>query len=491
MPQEQLLLPAIQRAYGSFAQTPNMSGFQDVFTKDSERKREEFKTAAQIGADLDAESYKQIEGKIKGMLDMAKRGEVPVGGSEWIGMMEENAAAASQLKEAKEVRKEMEQQFLNAPDQMVFMEQAPNGEMIDTGYDGFVAAQSRLMAEDYENPYELVQKQSELLQQAQKLPMGVQAGIRELRDAASQVSNQLLGAGDAAETKAIRTPGGTIINMRTAARSEDAEAAIASLYDQYSPYLAAQWSRAGGSSGTGQSQEEFIDESIRGMLQMEESRQQFVRDFPPPRTGGSGSRRTPRTENFRRDVKEAIEQSDPEKVVQYVSGKGWNVDTVFEDGRPFFQFYQRGQTKDGSETRQKITNVPMTERGLAEFIISNSDQVDRETLDETQELGIDQSLAARSQRGVELRTVAKDVRERVADRWAGQTATSARRSMINSIIETYGLEGVEFKTFTDRVIVDGKVYKGAEGIADALSRKILSLQEEQTSITPRPKAEGL
>ena len=72
--EEARLQPLIQNAFGQGVQGLDTTNIQDTFTKSIAEKKEQYKTALEIGDDLKFEFRGQIEGQIQGILDKASKG---------------------------------------------------------------------------------------------------------------------------------------------------------------------------------------------------------------------------------------------------------------------------------------------------------------------------------------------------------------------------------------------------------------------------------
>lgn len=377
MPQEQALLPYIDKAFGTNVQAPDMSTFRDTFTEDSKMKREEYKSVSQIGSELDAQSYKQIEGKIKGMLEKARRGELKVNSGDWVQQSGDTIAAASQLKEAEKLRKEYQEQFLSKPDQMVFMEEV-NGEVVDTGLQGYLRAQENLMGQEYESPYELVQKQAEMLQRAQMLPVGVQQGIQALRNDAIKTSALLVQAGRGAVKPVSVNSGNVTFEIETNADPDEVKEMVGTLRAQHGQSLAAQYRRTGGSSGNqGLTEAQYVDQNIADMM-ITAARQYQIRSTPSPTTRNTGA--TPKEMETAKDVKpnvaRAQSENNPSHINEYLRGNGFEART--RGG--MWEIVEYGKSKDENARVISVVN-PNNANEIYDAIAANNKNISRDAID--------------------------------------------------------------------------------------------------------------
>ena len=469
MPQEQALLPYINQAYGQNVQAPDMSTFQETFTKDSERKREEYKTATEIGIDLDAQSYKLVEGSLKKLLDDAGSMDVPVGSPEWNARKGRVMAFAAQAKEISDVTKGMMDQFDQFPDQMTYMKEV-DGEVIDMGKQEYMNDIEAARNREYENPLELVNVMANINQNATKLPVGVQQGIQNLRSDAIKTSSLLVQAGRGEVRPVSVNSGNVTFEIETNADPNEVKEMVGTLRAQHGGSLAAQYRRTGGRSGNqGLTEEQYVDQNIADMM-ITAARQYQVRgDFSSRGRGGSGSNRQPRIEEFQTDMKAAIENIDVDQVLKYVAGAGFNGERTVINGQPYFRFFKSGQTATGAQTKQNVVEVPLEMRALEDFVVQNSKQIDRESLDAFERPEVDVSKKqATIDAGKQQRL------DSFATQWAEDTSSKARKERVAELKEFLGVDwiGIDTGTFNDDIIVDGEKYRSVSKAVEAIKEKL-------------------
>ena len=494
MPQEQALLPYINQAYGQNVQAPDMSTFQETFTKDSERKREEFKSVTEIGIDLDAESYRHVEKGIKKMLEEARRGDLKVGSAEWQQRSALNQAAAGQMREEAEIRKGMLEEFMSAPDQMSYLKpvfypgtnepmvdpDTGEPEMVDVGKEGYLADMQEMINRDYENPMELVNERAKIHENVVKLPVPVQQGLASLRRDASTASKQLLGAGETDLRDSKQRFGNVVLNIRTTASDDSVRAAISSLIDQHGQTIAAQWSRMGGSQATGMTKEAFIADTIQGMLQTQEETAQIRSDFSSRGQGRQPQGVSPReievAKNVKPNVARAQSENNPSYINEYLRGNGFEA----RSRGGMWEIVEYGKSKS-EDTRVVGVINPNNANEIYDAIAENNKNISRDAIDM---FTFDATPGSETPQQREVRSEAETYIDTLfnPDQHDDDGVVPKAKDVLDRMVKRFNLDGVQIISEKNKkpikIKIDGTEYDlreggNPDGAYEALMNKIM------------------
>ncbi len=269
MAEEARLQPLIQQAYGQPVQGLDTRGVQQLFRQDVERKRGEYKSALDIGSDLTKQYYDKIGQDLQGIIKDATQGNLKVGTPEWLSRVQQFQNKANQAKEIETQFQERREFFLQNPDQAAFYENI-NGELVDTGLDGFLRANENLLGQGSDNFNELISGHANLMQQMKVLPQGVVPGYRALRTDAIKVGEDLLASPQAKVSRSQVVPlGRGLVQVRTTTTltPEATKMAVESLYDQHNGTIRDDYRRRRGrGEDLGLSEDDFVAQTIQEML---------------------------------------------------------------------------------------------------------------------------------------------------------------------------------------------------------------------------------
>lgn len=176
MPQEQSLIPLIQQAYGKGVKGVDTSQILDIQERDIAEKKKEYKSATEIGLDLDLGRYQVIRGDLDSILKDASSGDLSVGSDEWVRRVGGFKAMAAQLKQAQDLGKQVFDYGIENPDLFSYYKKDETGDIIDAGFQGYVEDMRKLNEQKFDNYYERINQEALINQ-------GVAPAKRSLADA--------------------------------------------------------------------------------------------------------------------------------------------------------------------------------------------------------------------------------------------------------------------------------------------------------------------
>ena len=243
MAEEQALLPFIQQAYGQGLKAPSIEPFKETFKRNADQKREEFKSASELGLELDAKGWGIWSKQIESLYEKAKTGEITVGSAEWFAEKQKASASAGAMKQAQDLIKEHEDGIIKMSDQFIYSQTDEAGKTKVMGLDDFRKNIRDIYDRDFKDemtPMEVVNEITNELGKFTSLPMGVNTALKEAQTRGLAISRELQRMGG--DITAVSFKNGQVVVATTQDDQDPALAAktaeeVQALADQYKPYL--------------------------------------------------------------------------------------------------------------------------------------------------------------------------------------------------------------------------------------------------------------
>jgi hypothetical protein len=296
MADEARLQPLIQSAFGQGVQGLDTTNIQETFTKDIAEKKEQYKTALEIGDDLKFEFRGQIEGQIEDILDKASKGDIKVGSSDWLRATDSLERNAINFKQTQDLGDELSAALRDKPDSNHVLIEV-DGKMLAVGSSGFAAEQQRILAEGG-SPDQVMNNLAKLYESVQFDAVGVSEGMENARTTASEVSKMLMGGIGNPENRAVTYSSPKLGNIEmlitTNLPTEDVEIAVATLGDQYGDVIGRSYDKIPISERGEETKELYVARVLEGMLNKKVVKAANLRDSTKTKTndGNTGLKTT-------------------------------------------------------------------------------------------------------------------------------------------------------------------------------------------------------
>jgi len=475
MAEEQALLPFIQQAFGRGLRAPSIEPFKETFTRTAEEKRTEYKSASELGLDLDAQGWGVWSEQIKSLYEKAKTGAITVGSAEWFAEKQKAAASAGAMKQTQDLIKGYEDSIVKMNDQFLYSKTDSLGNTQVLGLNDFRKKIQEIYLEKFKNPMELVNKVATELNDFTVLPMGINAAMKEAQTRGLAISRELQRMGG--DITAVSFKNGQIVVATTQDDQDPALAAktaeeVKALVDQYKPYLDLMYERD-------------TDTDKKDPIKKEEYVQNLIKSFLFPQREPVVTTRNPlqvtaprarkdwgsigmRLEDITKDVATAIEGSDPSAIEKYTSSLG--LKAKYLPSQNSFVFYQDAMNTAGKPYQKEISTIPAESQALTRFIIAENEKfIDRESLDEFPEVSVDQDKAKSSRAEKAVTSFGNELRK-------GGSSDEVRAS-IKKLIEITGVEGVKISSGFTNILnsdieIDGVLYSDPDEIVIKINEKL-------------------
>jgi hypothetical protein len=478
MAEEQALLPFIQQAYGQGLKAPSIEPFKETFKRNADQKREEFKSASELGLELDAQGWGIWSKQIESLYEKAKTGEITVGSAEWFAEKQKASASAGAMKQAQDLIKEHEDGIIKMNDQFIYSETNEAGNTKVMGLDDFRKNIRDIYDRDFRDemtPMEVVNEITNELGKFTSLPMGVNTALKEAQTRGLAISRELQRMGG--DITAVSFKNGQVVVATTQDDQDPALAAktaeeVQALADQYKPYLELKYETdTPTDQKTPDGKEGYVQDFIKSLLFTERSpdvtTRNPVRDvaLKPRKDWGSIGMRL---EDITRDVATAIENSDPTAIEKYTSSL--SLKAKYLPSKNSFVFYQDAMSSSGKPYQKEISTIPAESQALTRFIISENEKfIDRESLDEFPEVSVDQDKAKSSRAEKAVTSFGNKLRK------GGNSGEV--KDAIKKLIDTTGVEGVKISSgitniFNSKIEIDGVLYSDPDEIVSKIKEKL-------------------
>jgi predicted transcriptional regulator YdeE len=172
-------------------------------------------------------------------------------------------------------------------------------------------------------------------------------------------------------------------------------------------------------------------------------------------------------EDVTRDVRDAIEASDPAPIDKYVRSLG--LQSAYDAENNDFQFYTATKNADNKTIPKDITTIPANDtEAIIRFLIrENKDFIDKSSIDEFAPLQPDLTKAEQSR-------VVKDF-NKISEVWNSEDKKWAdKKKAVQDLVSRYNIDGVEYASFTtdDYVTIDGEKVSDPKKIEEKLMQKV-------------------
>ena len=475
MAEEQALLPFIQQAYGQGLKAPSIEPFKETFKRNADQKREEFKSASELGLELDAKGWGQWSKQIESLYEKAKTGEITVGSAEWFAEKQKAAASAGAMKQTQDLIKEYKENMVKNPDQFIYSKTDDSGNTQVMGLGDFEAKMQEIYAKDFENPMKLVNDVATEMGNLTSLPMGINTAMKDAQTRGMAISRELQRMGG--DITAVSFKNGQVVVATTQDDQDPALAAktaeeVQALADQYKPYLELKYET---DTPTDQKdpdkKEAYVQNYIKSLLfpkrEPEVTNRNPIREVARRGKGDWGSAGM-RLEDITRDVATAIENSDPTAIEKYTSSL--SLKAKYLPSKNSFVFYQDAMSSSGKPYQKEISTIPAESQALTRFIISENEKfIDRESLDEFPEVSVDQDKAKSSRAEKAVTSFGNELRK-------GGNSDEVKDA-IKKLIDTTGVEGVKISSgitniFNRDIEIDGVLYSDPDEIVSKIKEKL-------------------
>jgi hypothetical protein len=465
---EERLQSQIQQAYGQGIQGTDISDITEYYGGEVKRKREEYKSALDIGSDLTEKYYNKIGDDLNSIIESASRGELEVGSPQWNKQVQMFKNKALQSKQLQDQYKEREDLLLENPDKTAFYEEI-DGEMVDTGYEGFLRNWNQMLDKDYENFGEMVNEHATMLQKATVLPQGVTEGYKDLRFAAKGLQEELFdGKLPVMKREVSVGSGNVIVSATTTLSEEDTQRAVDSLYDQFSETIAADYyKRKGNGQNLGMTVEEYVGQTISDMLPKQRVETSSER-FTTYKSGKGVSKKDIETaRNVKEDVAKLQKTKDPKYILDYVSGNDFRAEI---DG-DYLMLYELGRSAGQEDRLTKEISLSGDAQAIYDAISDINPNISREAIDQQPDPNIPDNKAWAQEVDNKLKSISDTGNTEDVSRWLlnidGVTNIGASFGYIRTVTvdgEKYDLKDEDDQAELNTVL-KGKA-KSTRGILD-------------------------
>jgi hypothetical protein len=331
--EEARLQPLIQSAFGQGVQGLDTTNIQETFTKDIAEKKEQYKTALEIGDDLKFEFRGQIEGQIEDILDKASKGDIKVGSSDWLRATDSLERNAINFKQTQDLGDEISAALRDKPDSTSVLIEV-DGKMVDVGLSGFLAEQKKALAEGLAeggSPDKVMNNLANLAQKVQYHEVGVSEGMENARTTASEVSKMLMGGVGDPENRAVTYSSPKLGNIEmlitTNLPQEDVDIAVATLGDQFGDVIGRSYDKIPISERGEETKEKYVARVLEGMLNKKVVKAANLTDKNSTKTDKSSltNAQLIRAKNIKPTVNKAQKTQNPIILNEYFRGNGYEV----------------------------------------------------------------------------------------------------------------------------------------------------------------------
>jgi hypothetical protein len=382
MADEARLQPLIQSAFGQGVQGLDTTNIQETFTKDIAEKKEQYKTALEIGDDLKFEFRGQIEGQIEDILDKASKGDIKVGSSDWLRATDSLERNAINFKQTQDLGDELSAALRDKPDSNHVLIEV-DGKMLAVGSSGFAAEQQRILAEGG-SPDQVMNNLAKLYESVQFDAVGVSEGMENARTTASEVSKMLMGGVGDPENRAVTYSSPKLGNIEmlitTNLPTEDVEIAVATLGDQYGDVIGRSYDKIPISERGEETKEKYVARVLEGMLNKKVVKAANLTDKNSTKTNKSSltNAQLSRAKDVKPTVYKSQQDDNPVILNKYFRGNGYEV--VKGEGS-LWDVVVRGKAK-GEDGRIIDSFNPNQAEEIYNAISNWGKDIDREAIDQ-------------------------------------------------------------------------------------------------------------
>lgn len=491
------LIPLIERAYGTPVSV-DFTGMDKAIAEGRERKEKQADKVAkaqqslyEIGAELDSKGWAEWSKPLSETINQLSRGELVEGTPAWHEQLQKLETSARAIREGLTLVDQAQKALRERPDKTRYNREfeMPDGTtaQYNAGYGGFIDDLSGLRQKEYESPFGYAQDLAALAAH-----LGVseysQRDIDKMMEADAKMLSTAMLEGIIPKGTSEPIGGGYVANRLTYEPDPAQVAASRSaLAATYADHQAQKYYDAVGQGIIDPSEVSLDDYVTQNMgtlipervVDTKVARDATPRPTPPTATERQNARKhelsIERSRDVRKDVREAIDTKNPEKILEYVAHKGYR-GKISTDGK-FFELYTVDGQKSGAVPKN-IRKIPLNEESIYDFIVENNDAITLSAIYEQEEAATKESNVEAGRKNLTKRQI-EDINKTIDDLWVapeggGRTKDKDKQAM-NRIIEKYGLTGVSNGTGRRySVIIDGESYgkdQKAE-IKKALEKKI-------------------
>lgn len=464
------LIPLIEKAYGkdTVADSFDFGAINDQFNKEKAEKKAEVKSMTEIGADLDAARYSQIEGGLNDLMEQAKNGSIVVGSPEWVAKVSQWKTGAGHLKQAADLDAGITKMAYENPDTFQYITQDENGVIVNTGLKGYKRDLTALNNQEFADPQARVEAEAKIGQRVSVADRSVEDAYKRLQNEANDLNKELNKSANEVSKRVKVTLGSEVFEITSQIDEEHTQQVVDMFVNQFAEDLGGEYAKLAAQGripkdekGKDLTPTEYINRQVKAFITRGEKKTTIMRR-PAPKTSkkpsGLSSQQIESARNVKEDVSKLQNTKDPKFITDYISGSGFTA--TVKDGSLIIS--EIGRTKGETVRPSHIIDLSGDARAIYDAIAEINGDISREAIDYQSSPNI--------------------VKQTEWDNKVDDMLTSAADSNNTETLTKWlkGIDGVtEVETsygYVNEITIDGKVYnledeKDAKKINTLLKQK--------------------
>lgn len=239
------LIPLIEKAYGkdTVADSFDFGAINDQFNKEKAEKKAEVKSMTEIGADLDAARYSQIEGGLNDLMEQAKNGSIVVGSPEWVAKVSQWKTGAGHLKQAADLDAGITKMAYENPDTFQYITQDENGVIVNTGLKGYKRDLTALNNQEFADPQARVEAEAKIGQRVSVADRSVEDAYKRLQNEANDLNKELNKSANEVSKRVKVTLGSEVFEITSQIDEEHTQQVVDMFVNQFAEDLGGEYAK--------------------------------------------------------------------------------------------------------------------------------------------------------------------------------------------------------------------------------------------------------